>query len=102
MFLAGKNNCQWMGGQGLHANDHWALTAPFSCQPDTLLLLVGKKNYPNPIFCSSLISLYDFQTKGCDYLNLESSLLDSTKPSLVVVMFTFIDIQVCLKSVSGL
>lgn len=42
---------------------------------------------PNPILGSSLISLYDFQTKWCDYLNLELSLLHSIKPSLVAVTF---------------
>lgn len=49
----------------------------------------SERKDPNPIFCSSLISLYDFQTKWCDYLNLELSLLYSIKPSLVGVMFTF-------------
>lgn len=37
-----KNNSHWMRGQDLRTNDHWALTAPFSCQPDTVLLLVVK------------------------------------------------------------
>lgn len=64
MFLAGKNNCQWMGGQGLHANDHWALTAPFSCQPDTLLLLVGKKIILTQFSAVPLYLCMTFKLKG--------------------------------------
>lgn len=49
----------------------------------------SERKDPNPVFCSSIISLYDFQTKWCDYLNLELSLLYLIKPSLVGVMLTF-------------